>query len=239
MSLAEATHAHIVSKGEFARLSNVTPGRVSQWIAEGKIHGPALVGDGRMARINVAIAQAQLRGNLDIGQRLGNGIETRLDTCLDAHPGATDGGAARSPGASSASSPTAPAASPVWTPPAPAVDAFEDRLRREKIRELEFRNRAAAEQELARRGIYVRSDQAGMAMRNALREMLTVCEGALSDLASAIAAKFEVPQRDVLHLMKTEFRAVRQRASEAAAARAKAMPSIIPDIQDDTEDLPA
>lgn len=54
-----------VTKGKFAEMRNVTAGRVSQWIAEGKIHGDAIEGEGRSAKINVAKAYEQLDGNLD------------------------------------------------------------------------------------------------------------------------------------------------------------------------------
>lgn len=54
-----------VTKSEFAAMRKVTPGRVSQWINEKKIHGEAIEGEGRNARINVARAYEQLDGNLD------------------------------------------------------------------------------------------------------------------------------------------------------------------------------
>nr|USU32918.1 hypothetical protein NG677_04245 [Methylobacterium sp. OTU13CASTA1] len=56
----------IVSKTEFARLSNVTPGRVSQWIKDGRIKPEHMVGEGRGAQIDVALAQADLRGSVDV-----------------------------------------------------------------------------------------------------------------------------------------------------------------------------
>src|SRR6516225_8242330 len=67
-----------VPKSEFARLLDITPGRVSQYIAEGKLHGPALVGEGRNAQINVEVAREQLRQRLD-HRRLGTAFaSTRL-----------------------------------------------------------------------------------------------------------------------------------------------------------------
>jgi hypothetical protein len=67
-----------VGKAEFAAYIGVSPGRVSQYIAEGKISGDALVGPGRASRIRVEIAVAQLRERLDPGQMTGNGKTTRL-----------------------------------------------------------------------------------------------------------------------------------------------------------------
>src|SRR5262245_66301597 len=63
----------IESKSDFARRTNVTPARVSQWISERKISGAALVGDGRSAEINVREALRQLDLMLDLNQRSANG----------------------------------------------------------------------------------------------------------------------------------------------------------------------
>jgi hypothetical protein len=63
----------IVSKGEFARMINVSPGRVAQYITGGKLSGSALVGAGRQQRVDVEIAKEQLRERLDAGQMQGNG----------------------------------------------------------------------------------------------------------------------------------------------------------------------
>ncbi|MVA55958.1 hypothetical protein [Agrobacterium vitis] len=67
-----------VTKGQFAELIGVSPGRVSQYLTEGKISPAALDGVGRNAKINVERAKADLRLTLDVSQRLGNGIDTRL-----------------------------------------------------------------------------------------------------------------------------------------------------------------
>lgn len=73
-----ASASETVSKAEFAELIGVSPGRVSQHIAAGKISGDALVGSGRSSRIRYEIAVAQLRERLDASQMTGNGRQTRL-----------------------------------------------------------------------------------------------------------------------------------------------------------------
>ncbi len=73
-----AENDEVVSKGDFAKLCGVSPGRVTQWIDEGKISGAALVGEGRSAKIRVAIAQRQVNLRRDVGQSLGNGLGTKL-----------------------------------------------------------------------------------------------------------------------------------------------------------------
>ncbi|MGF7162270.1 hypothetical protein FHS85_003913 [Rhodoligotrophos appendicifer] len=51
--MSKANDPGIVSKGELAGLSKVTPGSVSQWFAEVKIRGPAIIGlDGMRASIS-------------------------------------------------------------------------------------------------------------------------------------------------------------------------------------------
>ena len=76
------TSGDIVTKSAFASLIGVSAGRVSQFLSEKKIFGDALVGEGRCARIRVSVACQQLKRNLDISQRFGNGITIRLDQPL-------------------------------------------------------------------------------------------------------------------------------------------------------------
>lgn len=58
----------VVSKKRFAEAIGVSPARLSQYFAEGRITGEAFVGRGRHARIDVAIARAQLAQRLDATQ---------------------------------------------------------------------------------------------------------------------------------------------------------------------------
>jgi hypothetical protein len=73
----------IVRKSVFASMCGVTPARVSQWLSEGKLTGEALVGEGRSAKINVAIALGQLRARLDVSQRFGIGTFLHAATHVD------------------------------------------------------------------------------------------------------------------------------------------------------------
>lgn len=81
--------------------------------------------------------------------------------------------------------------------------------------------------DLARRGIYVRSDHARAGMIGVAQTMLNVFEGAVADIAQALAAKFEIPQRDLQHVLRQEFRELRIRAAEAARQRAEELPALI------------
>jgi hypothetical protein len=202
--MAEA--ALTLPKGEFAKHLGVSPGRVSQMISEGKITPDAIEGEGRSARIRVALAKAQIRERMDVGQRFGNGLATNLEN--------------------SEKSPTLIAGGATLPPLSDSVDA---QIKREKLREVEFKNRDAARKELEGRGDYVRAHDVQIAVAGMAAAMVTVFEGALSDFAKAIAAKHELPNRDVLHLLRTEFVAVRARATEALGRAAERLPTVLED----------
>lgn len=201
------------SKGEFARLINVSAGRISQMIAEGKIGPEALEGEGRNARIRVDVARRQIADRTDIGQRLGNG----LDTQLELRP--------------------AEVAAPIRPAPAPAaVDPMAEAIKRERLRGLQMANARAAEDRLAEQGRYVRADQAQAAMTKLVAAVLSSFEGGLADMAGAIATAHKLPTRDVLHELRTAFREVRVKAAEAARRELAGTPRTIADEIADATD---
>ena len=200
-----------VSKSEFARLINVSPGRVSQYITEGKIHGPALVGEGRSARIAVDVARQQLRRSLDSAQMVGNGVTTRLDA--------------------------APRSQAVEAPPEDELpltsgDLVAEQIKLERLKELRNRNRRAEEEDLERRGLYMRTEDGRRGMQATAARVLNIVEGGLAGMAADIAAKFGVPQRDVLHLLRLGMRKVRDSAAKEAGEAARSMPATIEDEPD-------
>jgi len=70
----------IIKKSAFARQIGVDPSRITQYLKEGLLDGPAIVGEGRGAMIDSDIACAQLKERLDSDQVHGeNGLWTRLD----------------------------------------------------------------------------------------------------------------------------------------------------------------
>lgn len=230
----------VVSKGKFAELTGVTPGRVSQWIAEGKIGPDALVGEGRNAKINVRLACEQLKRRLNVDQRFGaNGLGTRLDPFA---PQPSPPVAAQTAPAPTAASlpPAAPAltlAASLPPPPVPrASDDIDDRIKLNRLEQLERANRKDAEDEAARTGRFTETDAARQQYGRIAAQMLGVFEGALSDFATVISAAFKIPQRDVLHGLRAEFRNVRARA---AAVYRQAAGEAAPLIEIDIADRPA
>jgi hypothetical protein len=221
-----------ITKGEFARRRSVTPGRVSQWIKEKKIRPPAFDGEGRDARIFESIALGQLNRTLDIHQRLGNGAATNLsappaapidaEKKSDSAPAAVTG-----PGAGTTDNVIAFEARPPAPRPPAAVDEIGEQIRREQLETLQRRNRLERVKEAVDAGRLLDADQVEIANGKMARELIVAFDGALADLATAVASKFALPQRDVLHLLRAAWRDVRAKAATAATIEAEAMPEMI------------
>jgi hypothetical protein len=208
--MAEGTGEKIVTKAEFAALINVSRARVAQMIADGQIDERALEGAGRRARIRVETAKGQLRRRLHPGQRTGNGLGTRLDPGTIAPPAATKG-----------ERPPAPASNP--------RDAVDDAIRSERLQSLRNANRLAHEHELQRRGLYVKAAASRAAMTRLAGQIVGALEGGMAQIASAISAEFKLPQRDVLHLLSREFRAIRATATAQAHCSSEELPNLVDD----------
>lgn len=200
----------VFSKAEFARRRNVKPPRVSQWLDEKKIFGDAIVGEGRTARIRESVALAQLRKTLDPMQMAGNGVSTRLQP------------AAPAPIADVL--PFAPPAAP--SAPSP-IDSVEEKIKAARLEQLERKNRDEQREEAVKSG---RLTDLEVATRIAGREasrLINLFEGALSNFATAIAAEFKLPQRDVLHQLRGEFRKFRADAAASSRDQANALPATV------------
>jgi len=210
-SAAASTAESPITKAEFARRVNVTPGRVSQYLAEGKIFGAAIVGAGRNAQILASVAISQLREKLDVIQMAGNGLSTRLDPV---------------PAAAAAIN-VAQALPPVQPPSAPEIapraDSIEEQIKQERLETLRRQNRNAAIEDAARAGQITDAGTAQAEMRRIVAQAINLCEGGLPEMATAIAARWSLPQRDVLHLLRGEFRKVRANAAQALRREAETM----------------
>lgn len=207
----------VLSKSEFAAHIGVTPGRISQMIAEGKISGPAIRGEGRAARIVVDVAKRQIGDRTDVGQRFGNGLDTRLDV-----------GGGEAPPVQTTIGPTNAVRE--------SRDPLAEQIKTEKLRQLQFTTRRQAEEERARAGLYVRADQTAASMARLAGGMITVFEGGLGDLAQAISARFQIPTRDVAHLLRTEFSGLRSKAAAEARRHSETLPALVVDETPDASD---
>lgn len=182
----------VVTKGRFAVLAGVSQPRVSQWLAEGKISGDAIVGSGRKARIRVAVAQKQLRRNLDASQHLGANGRARVAS------GDDDG-------------------------------TVEDDIKRARLEQLSLANEHARAVREAEAGRYVLVTGVQQEMGRIAGRMVGMFEGSLGELATAVAGKFNVPARDVLHVLRTTFHTIRERTAKTEGGIAKVLPATVDD----------
>lgn len=202
----------VVSKSEFAKLCNVTPANVTHWIRDGKLSEAALVGDGRSARIRVDVALRQVNLRRDVGQALGNGIGTRLASPRPG-PSVAEGGDDEDPLEG-------------W-PADGSGDAIDRKLKAAKLEAAERVNRVEAVKEAASQGIYTETGSVRAEMGKIAGQMMRIFEGALPEIATAIAAEFRIEARDVTHALNEQFRKVREQAAAAAAQHASLLPDAI------------
>lgn len=202
-----------LSKQDFAQHINVSKGRVSQMLADGTIGRDALVGEGRSARIDVDKAIRQISLRRDIGQSMGNGLNTRVSSLLidDADSELAD--------AARRDTSMTPAKAATKT------DDLAQQLQLERLESEKRKNRIAAADELVRQGQMVPADQVRSAMNKLARQVDEENGAMLADFASEIASKFGLVQRDVLHLL----RQVRNEKKAAVAERARVRAGEIPE----------
>lgn len=197
-----------VSKGKFASIIGVSPARVSQYLKEGKISRAAIVGDGRSARIRIEQAKHDLRTYLDVGQRFGNGLDTRLEP---------NGNRDRSPPYSEHRR------SLIEVEPAIGIDR---EIKEQKLEQIRRANRNAAIADAVSRGTLMKTEDARKAMGRIAGEMLVAMEVKLPEVADSLASRFKIPQRDVLHVLRSSFRELRARMSEDFRAKASEHPEV-------------
>jgi hypothetical protein len=193
----------VVTKGAFALLVGVSPGRVSQFLSEKKLYGDALVGDGRHARIRVSVALEQLKRSLDLSQRLGANGRARLDDPLAI--GSRNDDAAAVP------------------------DTVENSIKAQRLEQLELANERAREEKAARAGVYLRADETRQEMGRIASRLMTLFDGALGEFATTIAAQSNLSARDALYLLRTTFRAIRDRNSQIEIQSAAELPALVED----------
>lgn len=187
--------ADVVTKAEFAKLVQRDPAFVSRAIASGKLVGDALVGEGRMARIRVAPALAQLGRALDLGQQLAQANPVLPDVGGDLVARAEgDGGD---------------------TSGIHAGRARQVELRNRKLeadlqqQELDLRRRA---------GELVPAGDVAAALRRQLGPLVSTFDEVPAVVAKAVADAHGVPYSEVLITIKGALR--QQRAAWAERARA-------------------
>lgn len=207
----------LVTKSRFADIAGVRKTAVSNWIKREVIHGDAIVGEGRAAKLNLHVALSQVGLNRDMGQTLGNGSATR--TSLEDVPGDLLGYRATIAPQEDAAAPN----EPDETGPKEDVqrsDSVEVQYKRARLEQQLRTNRKEAAEEALRQGALMGADDAREQMGRIAASMLQVFEGALPGFSEVLAERFDIPQRDVLHLLRDHFRQLRQDAANKERARA-------------------
>jgi hypothetical protein len=109
----------------------------------------------------------------------------------------------------------------------------EDAIKRARLEQLSLANEHARALREANAGRYVLADDVRQQMGAIAGRMVGMFEGSLGEFATAITGKFNVPARDVLHILRTTFRTVRERTTKTESGIAKALPAMV----DDTESV--
>lgn len=197
----------LVRKSEFANLCNVSNARVSQWLSEGKIDGEAIVGTGQRAMLDVEKAQEQLKLRLATDERYGlNGLGTKLDAKPDM---------------------AVPNPPVLQVREGETVGTTDEQMKEVKLKQQQLLLAKMAYADLALKGVYASTREAAGGFTKVATEMMSIVEGWFPDLASAHAAKFQISQRESLHLTREEFRKVRDQMAAVWRGLASKLPKII------------
>jgi hypothetical protein len=112
---------------------------------------------------------------------------------------------------------------------ADATSTSDVTIKAERLLQLELMNQKSREDRAARTGRYTLADAARQQMGNIAGQMLVLFEGWLGQIATKIAAKFSISQRDVLHLLRSEFRIFRASAAGSLRQQAQQLPELVED----------
>jgi hypothetical protein len=189
------THLVLIRESDFAQKCNVNKSRVSQWITAGQISGDAIVGDGRGAQLDAAVALKQLRERLATDERFGlNGLSTNLDWLPDEIAATPAPRTARA------------------TPEGEDPETVEAKIKAEKLKQSKFLTLRLERDERAGRGLYMDAQEANAGMARVADDMLKIFlkifEGAFPEFASALMAHPPTSAREAIHLLRIEFRRV-------------------------------
>jgi len=106
-------------------------------------------------------------------------------------------------------------------------DPTDAAIKAARLRQLTLANERAAEEAKLRAGRYVEADDARQEMGRVAGRLVAAFEGALPELAAAIAANSSMSQRDALHILRGGWRAIRTRLAGLEAEAAVTEPETI------------
>ncbi len=183
-----AASSDVVSKSAFAQIIGVSKPRVSQLISEGKIHGPAIQGEGRSAKIVVPVAKQQLNASLDLDQRAANG---KADIAGSDQGLIPDGNAG--------------------VEPVPREPTTDDLYKQERLRKIQRENEDLEERRREKNGIYVRADAMRSTVTRHVANMIDGFEADLGHWAEELAAQTGGSVKEIKLSLKKLFRGTREK----------------------------
>jgi hypothetical protein len=209
----------LLNSGDLAKALNVSKGRVSQYVSEGKLSG-CFTGAGRDRRFDLEKVAVALGRQLHPGQMMGNGAQTRAAIRTL--------GATSSPG-QRPSLPIDPSddeddgvAVGQGAPKESAALARQDPDRYElaRIDKVEQEARKLRRMNAEAEGTYVLASEVERQVGQVLAQEIAEVEAVLRDGARRVADKLGVDFKAVLQIMMDQWRS--HRASRTAALQAKA-----------------
>jgi hypothetical protein len=126
--------------------------------------------------------------------------------------------------------PAAEPATPEQKPPTLTLTKPDDTaslIQLERLEQERRKNRQAERDEAIANGKLVAGEELQRQVAKASQTVVNTFSGMAPDIANAIAAKFELPQRDVLHLVRQVMREKRLGAATALKTEAEAMPETV------------
>lgn len=207
-----------LSSGDLAKVLNVSKGRVSQYVSEGKLVG-CYVGDGRARRFDLDKAAAALGRRLDQGQLMGNGAATRQALkSIVAQPKAFD---QYDPAADEADEDVAPrqlSRTPRDGAELPQKDP--DRYELARIQKAEEEARKLRRQNAEAEGTFVLSSEVERQVARMLAQEVAEVEAVLRDGARRVADKLGVDFKEVRQILMAQWRDHRAKRTEVLQAQA-------------------
>jgi hypothetical protein len=188
-----------LSATELAKRLSVTKGRVSQYVAEGKLSG-CYEGDGRARRFDLAKCAERLGRVLDKGQMLGNGLETRRALRRVSAAGATG---------------TEPTKEPAQKRDGVLDPKDPDRFELAKIATAEENLRRIRRDNALAEGNYVLAEAAQREMTRLIGQEIAEIDTVLRDAARVVADKLGVEFKVVRKVLMDTWRAHRAGRSSA------------------------
>ena len=195
----------MMTKAEYARYRGFSASRLTALLNANRIHGEAIHGEGRNAKIVVAIADAQLQGQ-DPAKVLA--AQMRADRPAAVAPPAQPTAAVR-----------------------PAEDDATSRYNRARAEEAEMRVARERERRAGEKGQWMPTDEARQLVGRAVADVIDSVEAWIYDASVAVADAAGCDARTVEVSMRETWRAHRQAQADRHAARRSALPPTLPPVE--------